>query len=449
MTRQLRPRTLQIKPENYAISNDIDFDPVTPPLRLESPSLQNVERTIPVYQIDLSLPPSQRYVQVAFDFKRQLENLKTIFDEVLEAVPISNSILHFLARVFLRRIYHHEEMQELLGISQVVGVTIYLLVAYNVFLDLFMGCTSGGVHSRPSEKEEPRVMHFRTLDWGMPQLRDVLVQFEFIEHRGGDVIARTISYVGFVGVLTGVRKGLSVSLNFRPYHNNDNSRWANFRFRLHQIAVLLGLRPSIASVLRDFIVPRTAPTKAPGKADYAVALQPIYLRSDICATLPSIPSTAAYMIFCTEDETVILEKDRRTANILRSSSFITTTNHDASYDSEKDQTHSEVAHVEYANAGKASGLNFGMEVVVEESMDRKRCIARRWEKWIEMRSKSAKKRRDSQTINDIEMGLVKKWLLEFPVTNEDTHFACIMDPKNGDFRWVRKFDEGEIQYRVP
>jgi len=33
------------------------------------------------------------------------------------------------------------------------------------------------------------------------------------------VIASTIGYVGFVGALTGVRKGLSVSLNFRPYHN--------------------------------------------------------------------------------------------------------------------------------------------------------------------------------------------------------------------------------------
>jgi hypothetical protein len=83
-----------------------------------------------------------------------------------------------------------------------------------------MGCTSGGVLTKPDKRKEvesnpldeeeqaPRMMHFRTLDWGMDELRDVLVVLEFVKSKSETpkkVIARTVTYAGFVGVLTGVR----------------------------------------------------------------------------------------------------------------------------------------------------------------------------------------------------------------------------------------------------
>jgi hypothetical protein len=52
------------------------------------------------------------------------------------------------------------------------------------------------------------MMHFRTLDWGMDGLRDVLVVLEFVRSESETpekVLYRTVSYAGFVGVLTGVR----------------------------------------------------------------------------------------------------------------------------------------------------------------------------------------------------------------------------------------------------
>ena len=60
------------------------------------------------------------------------------------------------------------------------------------------------------------MLHFRTLDWGMDPLRRVICQLDFTTKPHGPIFASTITYVGFVGVLTGVRQGLSVSLNFRP-----------------------------------------------------------------------------------------------------------------------------------------------------------------------------------------------------------------------------------------
>lgn len=50
---------------------------------------------------------------------------------------------------------------------------MHLLVAFNVLLDLFMGCTSGGAKL----SVEDRMLHFRTLDWGMDPLRKVIVQY--------------------------------------------------------------------------------------------------------------------------------------------------------------------------------------------------------------------------------------------------------------------------------
>lgn len=52
------------------------------------------------------------------------------------------------------------------------------------------------------------MLHFRTLDWGMDPLRSVLVQLEFVRSKSEDpekAIARTVTYAGFVGALTGVR----------------------------------------------------------------------------------------------------------------------------------------------------------------------------------------------------------------------------------------------------
>jgi hypothetical protein len=254
-----------------------------------------------------------------------------------------------------------------------------------------------------------------------------------------------------VGMLTGLRQGLSVSLNFRPYHNNDTSLLANVNFHIYQLAVLLGFRPSIASVLRDFILPRHTSSQSDHKiGERTIKLEAgtVYGKHDICTTLPGIPSTAAYLIFCTPEETIILEKDRKTANILRSSSFVATTNHDVSYDTRQDMDHADAAHAAHA---KKTMMGIGMEDVVEESIDRKRCLVRRWEKWLDKQKKIAKRRQKRsennhafEQENGVPLEELKQWMLEYPISNEQTHFVCVMDPAMGTFTWVRRYEEGEI-----
>jgi hypothetical protein len=159
----------------------------------------------PTYTINLSLPPEQRYVAMARDHISYLEQLTYLFDNVAGMNPLGLSVktLKRLARFLLRRVYDGEQTAELRGISKATGVEMYLLVAANVLLDLFMGCTSGG--ARVKTLNGSKMVHFRTLDWVMDELRSGVVHLEFVEKPGGPVIARSITYVGFVGILTGVR----------------------------------------------------------------------------------------------------------------------------------------------------------------------------------------------------------------------------------------------------
>src|SRR5205085_8846736 len=113
-----------------------------------------------------------------------------------------------LARMLLRRVHSAEETAELAGISDTAGVAVHHLIALNTFLDALMGCTSGGARiseerNKESGEEEERMLHFRTLDWGMDELRRLLVRLEFV--KDGERVGSNLTYVGFVGVLTGVR----------------------------------------------------------------------------------------------------------------------------------------------------------------------------------------------------------------------------------------------------
>ncbi|KAH7067951.1 beta subunit of N-acylethanolamine-hydrolyzing acid amidase-domain-containing protein [Paraphoma chrysanthemicola] len=449
MAPHLRPRTSQVKPQNYATgAQSHDRSSRHSSVAPLAASIESDDSAPPVYTIDLSLAPSRRYLQVIIDYESSLRQLPRLLDDIIDELRVPNRIVHVIARLLLRKVHDREQNEELKGISSTLGLPIYLLVAYNVLLDLFMGCTSGGARVQPSDTEEPRMMHFRTLDWGMPALRDIVVQYEFVEAPGAQVIARTISYVGYVGVLTGLRKELSVSINFRPYHNDDTSLAANMRFYLHQLSVLLGLKPSISSILRDFVLPRNVSRKSSrienARPSRDVA-KPLYGHGDICTTLPSIPTTAAYLIFCTPHETVILEKDRKTAKILKSSTFIATTNHDASYDTNKDTDHTEVAHLMHA---KQHSLGMGMEDIIDESMERKRCLVEKWMTWSAEEDKKGKRRRKHNRSDERDTGvpidLLKEWLHAYPTTNQETHFSCLMDPARGEFRWVKRYEEGEV-----
>lgn len=176
-------------------------------------SSNGVSIPIPTYRIDLGLPPEDRYVELAADFSERMRAVIPLFDDILLQVLVYRPlvfVVKLLARLLLRSVFDDEQTREIRSISAVAGVDLHLVVALNTLLDCLLGCTSGAVTVRTGrERSSPgRLMHFRTLDWGMPSLRDLLVTLEFVNSRSAtpdQVLARSVSYAGLVGSLTGAR----------------------------------------------------------------------------------------------------------------------------------------------------------------------------------------------------------------------------------------------------
>ena len=370
------------------------------------------EPAIPRYIIDLSLPPIKRYQQLAKDFLPQVVSLSFLFDEI-----VPRPAFRTLAKLLLRRLFSREQTEELRGIHLVTNVGMHLLVAFNVLLDLFMGCTSAGVRVSEGNK----MLHLRTLDWGMHPLRKVIVQLDYI--RDGVRVASAISYVGYVGVLTGVKQSLSMSLNFRPIHNASN--WlANFRLYLHHALVLFGFRPAISSILRDALLLRSDSCRDSPSLE------------KIVKELPSRATTAAYLIFCNGERTIVLEKDYNTAVLRSSQEFIVATNHDEAQERGSEEHQSK--HTGSTSAGDLTGVldKIAMHGVVAESNSRKRCLTKLYKGLIEdnntMTTNSGRKDSPSRET-------IIAWINTYPITNALTHYASVMDPERGDIAWVKHY----------
>lgn len=412
----------------------------------------------PTYTIDLSQAPSERYQHLVSDFKPAVSELVGLFDEVCEVIKpriIPIWLVHLLAWVFLRRLYDTEQTRELRGLSRAFGVPLYLLIAYNILLDLLMGCTSGGMLVEDSAIREASMMHFRTLDWGMPTLRKATVQLNFKERSEGPIIATTVGYVGFVGVLTGVRPNLSMSLNFRPYRNASQSSFATAKYHWHLLLVLLGFRPSISAVLRELLLPSSLPCHKEHKSITGGHFSSPGL-SGIDSYVKQIRSATAYLIFCTGKETMVIEKDFESVNTRRSETFVTATNHDHDQEALSSPIKRDIASAQHDQYF----LGIGMQDLIEESMERKQCITDKWENHVRKERRrirhakaatkipadyNARENEHENEIRGVKIADLRKWILQYPVCNDDTHFACIMHPIEGTVFWVRSFEEGEIE----
>jgi hypothetical protein len=149
------------------------------------------ENRPPTYRIDLSLAPHLRYKEICRDYKDRLVHLVEIYDEILGKTyyPRQYKLLNFLAKKLLSRVHSKEENEEIRGIAEATGMERHLVVAYNTFLDLFSGCTSGGVKVNDAGAR-PGIVHFRNLDWAMEPLRRLMICVEYVHE--GNVVARCV-----------------------------------------------------------------------------------------------------------------------------------------------------------------------------------------------------------------------------------------------------------------
>ncbi|KAF9773972.1 hypothetical protein IL306_008109 [Fusarium sp. DS 682] len=393
---------------------------------------------IPKFTVNLSQPPENRYDNIIPHFKTAVGacNLPSLFHELLNELAGSyvGTTLAAASRLVMRRVHSEEETAELAGISKALDIPMHILVAFNVLLDLLLGCTSGGVRTLDpdSDGKDTRILHFRTLDWAMDRLRQIIVELDFVRTPGGPVIATTVGYLGYVGVLTGVRKGLSMSLNFRPYHASETLR-QKLSFRWHQAMVVLGYRQSISSTLRHILLddspaPETQSDESYELNDISSDAQDQYVQK-VLKKLSTSDSTSAYLILCQPERVFVIEKDHRSASIRQSDTFLTAYNHDAK--DEDDPIPLQQAASELAEGDDATGMAF----VVGYSLERKSHLDDLWRKRVR-----ACKRKHKLRSNVVTQSDVVRFLEDDMIRNEETHYAVIMDPKEGTVAWRRAYE---------
>ncbi|KAK0617595.1 beta subunit of N-acylethanolamine-hydrolyzing acid amidase-domain-containing protein [Immersiella caudata] len=394
----------------------------------------------PRFTVDLSVAPEHRYDHIVPHLRSAIEDtdvaaqLNEVFEFVFPEMPLAQKCMHSLARIALRRVYNDEENAEIRGIARASGLPMYLLVALNVSLDVLLGCTSGGVRYQPDSKSPTRILHFRTLDWTMDPLRNLIIELDYVQHASGPVIATTVGYLGYVGVLTGVRKGLSMSLNYRPHHDGTTLA-KRLAFRYHQLLVILGRRPSVSSTLRSFLLP-PSPSQTPSPPKSPPSPPPSL--PSILTTLSTSPSTAAYLIFVTPQQIHSVEKDHHSSNATTSSTFLTTCNHDLVDEQDK---------VQIKRMAEEIPPETPMEWLVQDSWVRKYIIGKKYEGIVKAGGKDRKKKRKE--------GDGEAWGVSFEevidmvntgeISNEMTHYAVVMDPEKGAVVWRRAYEVGELE----
>ncbi|KAH7014872.1 beta subunit of N-acylethanolamine-hydrolyzing acid amidase-domain-containing protein [Ilyonectria destructans] len=403
---------------------------------------------IPKFVINLSQPPEARYAHIIPHFREQVDScdLPGLFYDLLRQLAGQRlgKCLGVISRLALRRLFMAEESAELVGISKASGIPMHILVAFNVILDLLLGCTSGGARTLDPGNSAPnlptRMLHFRTLDWGMDQLRKIIVELDFVRSHGGPVVATTVTYLGYVGVLTGVRKGLSMSLNFRPSHARNSWR-QRASFRWQQALVVLGFRQSISSVLRGLLLePPSAKKGGESKSGKRITrsekdveeVHDDYIQA-ILSNLSTSPSTAAYLIFCRPDKIFIVQKDHHHASIRVSDTFLTAYNHDADDEIDSEQPQ----HVQSTDS--ESGI--GMADILNLSLERKCTLDEMWAEQVQACQQLYQRQEEAVTLDD-----VKLFLNDEDISNEETHYAVIMDPTVGKVLWRRAYEVDDDDY---
>ncbi|KAM5373286.1 hypothetical protein ACJZ2D_007115 [Fusarium nematophilum] len=371
---------------------------------------------IPTFRIDIARAPEDRYVDVAAAFGPRIRTLGHVFDELLESMLGSvwlARIARFAARLFLRRVHDEEQTREIRGFVDVAGCDLFLVVALNVFLDAMMGCTAGCVTVEGKGKGKERLMHFRTLDWGLDPLRDLVVVLEFVDSSKDPdrVIATSVTYAGFVGVLTGVRENLSISLNYRPLHLCDNSH-----LKKHQLLVILGFRPSVSSIIRKTLFAQQDSSSLVEQAK----------------TLAAVRSAPCYLTLCDGSHAVVVEKDLVTGRIREDDRFIVQTNHDSS---------------EAARCGaeaRSEPLTPHPVLWLRDSSDRMDVIHGKWTLHCQVDGEDAPELVDGEK-RAVSEEVLREWMVDERISNGFTHFACIMDPLTGRVPWLRRGPAPEVK----
>lgn len=200
----------------------------------------DASRAVPWYDVDLDLPPDQRWEEVINDYMPQVQALYELLyecqDEYSNEPCIFNRLIEFVGEeitgnedeIIAR--WPKDYGQELVGIAAQSGVPLDQLIGLNMGYELMGFCTSIVAWNTATQQ----MYHGRNLDFGLmlgvnwtdaqwlmtDRLRDVT--FNARMHKNGEVLYSGTWYASFIGLLTGVRENaMTITVDTRFDNNYD------------------------------------------------------------------------------------------------------------------------------------------------------------------------------------------------------------------------------------
>ena len=171
----------------------------------------NHSAPVPLYTIDLDMPASQRWQALATQYKPQIT---AVVDIVKARIP--KLVLPVLEKMGAKLEEHLPApyAQEIASVAAATGQPVADIFALNMFYEINSGCTS-----IVAAQENGTLVHGRNLDYGIPGLQNLTADVVFTRDGGAEVYRGT-TYVGYVGLLTGMRPhAWSVSIDERDTTN--------------------------------------------------------------------------------------------------------------------------------------------------------------------------------------------------------------------------------------
>ncbi|XP_061440235.1 acid ceramidase isoform X1 [Rhineura floridana] len=189
------------------------------------PSGPTYKGKIPTYIINLDLPPSERWAQMARDKKVEMKSMIKSMKDMVAAFLRSEKLIASLESklAWLGSTLPYPFNEEVKGIASAIESPLGDMVVFNVFYEIFTLCTS-----IVAEDKTGKLYHARNLDFGLflgwdvhnsswiitMKLKPLMVSLDF--QKNNKTVFKSANLAGYVGMVSGVRPGaFTLTMNER------------------------------------------------------------------------------------------------------------------------------------------------------------------------------------------------------------------------------------------
>ena len=170
---------------------------------------------VPKYRVYLDAEPKKRWKHIILKYKQECLDIVRKMEATISSFFMGPTLLAICTRV--AKYYKDNDKvmykDEIEGIAEILGISTEKVILGQLCYEFFSACTSIVM------KVKGLNVHYRTMDWDLPDLKKVTIDLEFIKE--GKVVFKGISWAGYIGIMTGkIPKKYSVALNYRRSNGN-------------------------------------------------------------------------------------------------------------------------------------------------------------------------------------------------------------------------------------